>query len=94
MAPRRDPYKNASTHYVQQPKTTTTPSTQSGTSERNATDSPHQPPAEHRLLGIIIEKAAWKNGELETTRRNLQKLRVSSRETRENKRGTTSQHAK
>ena len=42
---------------------------------------PTQPPAEQRrLLKILIEKAAWKDGELETTLRNpFEKLRVSNR---------------
>jgi hypothetical protein len=40
-----------------------------------------QPPAEQRrLLKIIVERAAWKAGELETTLRNpFQKLRLSNR---------------
>jgi hypothetical protein len=53
---------------------------------------PAQPPAEQRrLLKIIVEKATWKDGELETTLRNpFQKLRLSNRAstTKQGKNGT------
>jgi hypothetical protein len=44
---------------------------------------PAQPAAEQRrLLKIIVEKATWKDGELETTLRNpFQKLRLSNHAT-------------
>src|ERR1035441_2741036 len=51
-----------------------------------------QPPAEQRrLLKTLVEKAAWKDGELETTLRNpFQKLRLSNRAstTKQGKNGT------
>ena len=53
---------------------------------------PAQPPAEQRrLLKTLVEKAAWKDGELETTLRNpFQKLRLSNRAstTKQGKNGT------